>query len=96
MDTQNKAVQDVTLSAIKQFKVNYTPGVTEIKTATNDEFRAHVVSEISSMIKDGKVKLRATPSNAKKMANPSKLKAYVSSLVSNTWNKDIRFNGKGK
>jgi hypothetical protein len=96
IESQNKAVQSVTLIAIEKFKLNYVQGVTEIKTVASDEFRNYVVGEVSSLISSGKVKLRATPSNAKKMTNPSKLKAYVSSLVSNTWNKDMRFNGKGK
>lgn len=95
-ENQNKAVQDVTLAAIEKFKLAYVKGVTKIKLVATDEFRNFVVGEVYSLIADGKVRLRATPSNAKKIANPHKLKTYVSSLVSNTWNKDMRFNGKGK
>ncbi len=95
-DNQNKAVENVTISAIEKFKLNYRAGNVPLKSVATEEFKTYVVSKVSDLIKDGQIRLKATPSNAQKIANPSKLKAYVSSLVNNTWSKDMKFNGKAK
>ena len=96
IDNQRKTVESITLVAIEKFKLNYVQGVTEIKTAATDEFRDYVVGEISTLISSGKIKLHASASNARKIASPHKLKAYASDLVLSAWNRDMRFNGKGR
>ncbi len=58
-----------------------------------DELRSSITAIIVESFKAGEVEFKDTPANKEKLANDSKLKSYVSGLVSNWFRKDKRFNG---
>ncbi|NVM34073.1 MAG: hypothetical protein HWN81_00660 [Candidatus Lokiarchaeota archaeon] len=58
-----------------------------------EDMRQSITSIICESFKAGEIDLKDTPANKEKLADDSKLKAYVSGLVSNWYRKDKRFNG---
>jgi len=96
MITQREAVYKATLETLKKSNVNFTPAQDSVLEIANNNVREAVVAKVFTQLKSGEVKLKATDSNAKKLADDTKLKGYVSSLVSNHWKRDPQLNGGKK
>lgn len=60
------------------------------------EQKQEVYGMITEGFRAGEIHFEDTPANREKLANPSKLNAYVSGLVSNWMRKDTRLNGNTK
>lgn len=96
MLTQRDAVYNITVSVLKAQGINFVPGTTYIKDVAIDETRRTVIESLIKSFRCGEIALRDTEGNRAKLANDEKLKAYVSSLVSNHWKRDGQLNGKVK
>lgn len=94
MLSQRDAVYNTTLSVLKTQGIVFQPGITFIKDVATDETRKSVIEALIKSFRAGEIALRDTEGNRAKLANSEKLKAYVSSLVSNHWKRDAQLNGK--
>jgi hypothetical protein len=90
--SQRDAVYAAIKSVLKDNDVAFDDGgdVTEVLST---EMRKSCQTILCEGFKGGTIEFENTPSNQEKLASDSKLKQYVSGLLSNWIRKDKRFNG---
>jgi hypothetical protein len=91
--SQREAVYQEIMRVLKDDKVNFD-GATQVKAHLNEARMKKVSEAIALGFKAGKIQLKQTPGNQKKLSEPSLLNAYVSGLVNNWIRRDSRLNGK--
>jgi len=92
--TQREAVYNATHQVLKENNISFEDG-DNVADVISDH-RDAVIAIVVEGFKNGTIELKDTPSNQEKLANPTKLRSYVSGLVSNWYRKDKRFNGNTK
>ena len=92
---QNEAVYSATMSVLEDNDIQFEDG-DNINTLITPDMRQDVIGIVMEGFKTGKVDFKDTPANKEKLANDTKLKEYVSGLVSNWYRKDLRLNGGEK
>lgn len=90
--SQREAVFAAIISVFSDFEVDFEEGQDATPMLTKD-MRSAVQAILVEGFKGGTVEFEATPSNQEKLKTDSKLKSYVSGLVSNWLRKDKRLNG---
>ena len=90
--TQREAVYSATKNVLAEAGISFEDHQDNIKDVMTDDLRTSITSIIVESFKAGEVEFKDTPANKEKLADDSKLKSYVSGLVSNWYRKDKRFN----
>jgi len=93
--SQREAVYQAIVNAYSEAGIHFEDGM-DVSGQVQGEFRAGVQAILCEGFRGGTIEFEATPSNKEKLANPSKLSAYVSGLISNWVRKDTRLNGGDK
>jgi activator of HSP90 ATPase len=93
MLSQREAVFKATIEVLKANGVSFTPGSTQVKSVLTDSLREKIISRVVQMFQNNEVELKATESNASKLNDARKLKAYVGGLCTNWFTKDKMLNG---
>lgn len=92
MKTQKEAVYSAVMGILESHSVEFNEG-----QKIDDIFTKDMKTELSEAIKAGftskQIVFEDTPANAAKLADDTKLSAYVSGLVNNWFRKDKRLNG---
>lgn len=91
MLSQKDAVYQVTVETLNQAGIQL--GGRPVAQAMPKELRKMVTDKLADLVTQGKVSFKGTVSNSMKLKDPSKMKAYLSGLVSNHWKRDSRLNG---
>jgi len=89
---QKEAVYTATKNVLAENEVQFED-FTNIKDVMTDEIRQSVTSILIEGFRNEEIELKDTPENKEKLADNSKMRSYVSGLVSNWYRKDKRFNG---
>jgi len=92
--SQREAVYNATHQVLKENNISFEDGNNVADVIS--EHRDAVIAIVCEGFKNGTIELKDTPSNQEKLANPTKLRSYVSGLVSNWYRKDKNFNGNTK
>ena len=92
---QREAVFAATTSVLSDNNITFEEGQ-DIKDVMTDDLRKSVIAIVCEGFANGEVIFKDSEENKKKLADPKKLKSYVSGLVSNWYRKDKRFNGNVK
>lgn len=90
---QSEAVFTATVSVLAERGIQFNAGTDSIHSVLTKDITADIRGRVMAMFQADQVALKATESNASKIADSKKLAAYVSGLVTNWHNKDKRFNG---
>ena len=90
--TQRQAVYNATHQVLKDAGINFDDGQ-DIKDVVTSDHREAVNAIICEGFTQGTIELKDTPANKEKLDSASKLKSYVSGLMSNWYRKDKRLNG---
>lgn len=90
--SQREAVYNAIHSVLADHEITFEDGGNVDEVLTKD-MKASVQAILCEGFKSGAIEFEKTPSNQEKLASDSKLKSYVSGLVSNWIRKDKRFNG---
>ncbi len=90
--TQRQAVFNATIKVLEDSNVSYDQG-TDVKDVLTADHRTAINAIICEGFVNGTIELKDTPANQDKLSNPSKLKSYVSGLMSNWYRKDKALNG---
>lgn len=90
---QREAVYQVTTEVLARSEVQFTPGVTDVKSVVSSDIRAEITDQLVSLFQEGQVDLKSSESNQSKLQDPKKLRSYVTGLVTNWFNKDPLLNG---
>ena len=93
MTTQRQAYYNAITSVMSEHGVEFVENETVCKDVFTKDMRDEVISIVMSGFQNGTIALKDTPSNAEKLANPSKLKEYAISTLNNWFLKDTRLNG---
>jgi len=91
--SQREAVFTSIFQILKNDKVNFD-GNSLVKPHLTEERLKKVYDVLIENFKAKKVALKDTPSNQKKLADPSELRTYITGLVNNWIRRDPRLNGK--
>lgn len=89
---QRDAVYNAITSVFADAGVHFEDGM-NVEGLLTKELRSKVHAIVSEGFTSGSIDFEKTPANEEKLANVSKLNAYVSGLISNWVRKDTRFNG---
>lgn len=94
--SQRAAVYAAILGVFEILGVEFEPKVTVAEDFLTDDMRDSVSQILCEGFKAKTITLEDTPSNREKLATDSKLKVYVSGLISNWLRKDPELNGGKK
>jgi len=89
---QRDAVYSAITGVFSDAGVHFEDGMNAESMLTK-EYRASVHAIVTEGFTSGTIVFEQTPANKEKLANPAKLSAYVSGLISNWIRKDKRLNG---
>jgi hypothetical protein len=92
MKTQKQAVYEATSNVLSDLGIHFTDGMNVCEVITDDA-RDAIQTIVFEGFRDSAISLDTTDANKDKLSSDSKLKAYVSGLVSNWFRKDKRLNG---
>ena len=90
--TQREAVYTATKNVLADNNIDFED-YSNISDVMTDELRKSITSIVVEGFKANEIEFKDTPANNEKLADESKLRSYVSGLVSNWFRKDKRFNG---
>ena len=90
--SQREAVYAAIISVFSDTEIDFEDGQDATPLLTKD-MRSAVQAILVEGFKGGTVEFEPTPANQEKLKTDSKLKSYVSGLVSNWLRKDKRLNG---
>lgn len=93
--TQREAVFIEVMRVAKDDKVQVGPKG-DYKEVLNETHLKKIYDALVAGFKAGKISLKPTENNKKKLAEASELRAYVIGLVGNWLRRDPRLNGKGE
>jgi hypothetical protein len=92
MMNQREAVYTATHSVLSDAGIDFED-FGDISDVMTQDLRGKIHTIVCELFSQGKVNFKDTVSNTEKMENETKLKSYVSGLISNWFRKDKRFNG---
>ena len=92
MRNQREAVYAATHSVLSDAGIDFEDG-NNISDVMTQDLRGKVHAIVCESFRQGEVSFKETSANTEKMENDTKLKSYVSGLISNWFRKDKRFNG---
>lgn len=91
--TQREAVFQEVIRVLRDEKVPFD-GTSTVKAHLNETRLAKIYEGLAQGFKAGKIQLKPTPSNQKKLGEAALLKTYIVGLVNNWVRRDSRLNGK--
>ena len=92
VQSQRDAVYTAIHSVLADHNVEFEDGG-DVDSVLDKDMKSAVQAILCEGFKSGAIAFETTPQNAEKLASDTKLKSYVSGLVSNWIRKDKRFNG---
>lgn len=90
---QSEAVFNAVTQVFEDQGVTFEQGSDDASTLLTDSMKKSVYGILTEGFSNGDIVIADTPANQEKLSNPSKMKNYISGLVSNWLRKDKRLNG---